>query len=95
VPDGVKAYSKTKPIQKNEFESLKKWWNKRKENEQAWKVSIKSLQETGYNLDIKNPHTPEAEQNYSSGELLTMLHESFRKSDEILKKLKEELKNDT
>lgn len=31
LPDGVKAYSKTKPIQKNEFEGLKKWWDKRKE----------------------------------------------------------------
>ncbi len=93
LPEGVKAYSKTKPIQKNEFETLKKWWKKRKENEQAWKVSIKNLEANGYNLDIKNPHTPEEEHIYSSGELLTLLHDSFKKSDELLEKLNKELSN--
>ncbi|GHV78727.1 type I restriction modification enzyme M subunit [Spirochaetia bacterium] len=91
LPEGIKAYSKTKPIQKDEFASLKKWWTKRKENDQAWKVSIKTLQENGFNLDIKNPHVPETEQQYSSGELLAMLHESFRKSDDLVVKLKKEL----
>lgn len=91
LPEGIKAYSKTKPIQKIEFENLKKWWKKRKENEQAWKVSIKTLAENGYNLDIKNPHTPDAEHTYSSQELLSMLHDSFRKSDELLEKLKKEI----
>jgi type I restriction enzyme M protein len=91
LPEGVKAYSKTKPIRLDEFASLKKWWNKRKENEQAWKVSIKTLKENGYNLDIKNPYKPEPEKTYSSEELLTMLRESFIKSEEVLKSLKEEL----
>lgn len=91
LPKGVKAYSKTKPIQKREFDSLKKWWNERKENEQAWKVSIKTIEENGYNLDIKNPHIEEEEHTYSSKELLSMLHESFRKSDELLEKLNREL----
>jgi type I restriction enzyme M protein len=43
LPEGIKAYSKTKPIQKDEFASLKKWWGKRKGTEQAWKISIKTL----------------------------------------------------
>jgi type I restriction enzyme M protein len=93
LPEGVKAYSKTKPIQKKEFEILKKWWKRRKENEQAWKISIKNLEDNGYNLDIKNPHIPEEEHIYSSTELLDMLHESFRKSDELLEKLKKALIN--
>jgi type I restriction enzyme M protein len=92
LPEGVKAYSKTKPIQKSEFEDVKKWWKKRKEHEQAWKVSIKTLRESGYNLDIKNPHTPEAEQTYTSAELLGLLHESFYRSDELVTELKRELK---
>jgi type I restriction enzyme M protein len=91
LPEGIKSYSKTKPIQKSEFDGLKKWWKKRKEHEQAWKVSIKALRESGYNLDIKNPHTPEAEQTYTSAELLGLLHESFRRSDELVMKLKREL----
>ncbi len=93
LPEGVKAYSKTKPIQKKEFESLKKWWKKRKENEQAWKVSINTIIENGYNLDIKNPNTPGVIHEYTSTELVTLLHDSFKKSDQLLEKLKAELNN--
>ena len=91
LPEGVKAYNKTKPIQKSEFENLKSWWNNRVENEQAWKVSIDELEAANYNLDVKNPHTPEAEASYSSAELLTMLHDSFQNSDALLNQLKQEL----
>ncbi|OHB97765.1 MAG: DNA methyltransferase [Planctomycetes bacterium RIFCSPLOWO2_12_38_17] len=93
LPEGVKAYSKTKPIQKGEFDGLKKWWKKRKENEQAWKVSIDTIATNGYNLDIKNPHTPEEKHAYSSEELVAMIHKSFRKSDELLQQLRRELEN--
>jgi len=93
LPEGVKAYNKTKPIQKSEFDGLKKWWKKRKENEQAWKVSIETIGANGYSLDIKNPHTPEEEHAYSSSEIVSMLHDSFRKSGELLEKLKKELGN--
>ncbi len=92
LPEGMKAYSKTKPIRKEEFETLKQWWPDRRENEQAWKVSIEAVKKNGYNLDIKNPHVAEAEQTYSSAELLEMLHESFRKSDELLEQLTSEIK---
>ena len=54
-PPGAKSYSKTKPLRIEEFAPEKKWWSKRKENDQAWKVSLKDIQERGYNLDIKNP----------------------------------------
>jgi len=91
LPEGVKAYNKTKPIQKSEFDNLKKWWRKRKENEQAWKVSIDTIASNGYSLDIKNPHLPEEERTYTSAEIVSMLHDSFRKSDELLDKLKKEL----
>jgi len=91
LPEGYKAYSKTKTIQIAEFDTLKKWWKKREENEQAWCVDIKTIQENGYNLDIKNPHQPEEEQQYSSGELLDLLHQSFAKGDELLEDLRKEL----
>jgi type I restriction enzyme M protein len=91
LPEGVKAYSKTKPIQKTEFELLKAWWHNRVENEQAWRVSIDELKNGNYNLDIKNPHIAEAEHSYSSAELLTLLHDSFAKSDSLLNQLKQEL----
>lgn len=91
LPEGVKAYSKTKPIRKSEFDGLKKWWRKRRENEQAWKVSMEAIIANGYNLDIKNPHVPEEEQSHSSTEIVSMLHDSFRRSNELLERLKKEI----
>lgn len=58
-PEGYKSYSKTKPMRIEEFEPEKKWWNKRKENNFAWKVSVKDIKASGYNLDIKNPNAVE------------------------------------
>lgn len=91
LPEGYKAYSKTKPIQLVEFDGLKQWWSNREANEQAWKVGIETIKASGYNLDIKNPHQPEEEQQYSSAELLDMFHQSFAKADELLAQLRKEL----
>lgn len=91
LPDGMKAYSKTKTIQKIEFENLRQWWTNREVNEQAWKVNIEDLRKNGFNLDIKNPHIAEEEHTYTSAELLDLLHDSFRKSDALLNQVKSEL----
>ena len=96
LPKAYKSYSKTKPIQLAEFDGLQQWWGGierkgREENEQAWQVDIKTIKANGYNLDIKNPHQPEEEKQYSSAELLDMLHQSFAKGDELLAQLRKEL----
>ena len=91
LPEGQKSYSKTKPIQFHEFETMLKWWDKREENEVAWRVAVEDLKE-GYDLDVKNPHQPEEEKQYSSTELIDMLHQSFAKSDELLAQLGNALK---
>lgn len=91
LPEGQKSYSKTKPIQKNEFDSLKAWWNNRTENEQAWKVGIETLKGNGFNLDIKNPFVKEEEVTHTTAELLDLFSESFRKSDELIEELKSSL----
>lgn len=91
LPEGYKAYSKTKPIQLAEFDRLKAWWKNREDNEQAWQVDIDTIKANGYNLDIKNPHQPEEEQQYSSTELLDLLHQSFAKGDQLLEQLRKEL----
>lgn len=91
LPEGQKAYSKTKPIKVSEFDNIKEWWKNREENEQAWKVDIATIKENGWNLDIKNPHKEEEEEIHSSAELLEMLHSSFQKSEELLEQLKKEL----
>ena len=55
LPEGRKSYTKTAPIQFEEFAPLVSWWNKREENEQAWKVPAAELLANGCNLDRKNP----------------------------------------
>lgn len=92
MPEDYKAYSKTKPIQLEEFEPIKKWWNKRKESEVAWKVNIKTIVDRGYDLDIKNPTKKEEEQEHNSAELMKMLAKSFEKSNHLLDQLKEAVK---
>lgn len=66
-PPGVKSYNKTKPIRIEEFDVEKAWWGHeadgfavRVENERAWKVGIDAIKAANYNLDRKNPHTPDA-----------------------------------
>jgi len=56
-PDGYKSYSRSKPLRIEEFDLEKKWWNNRKQNEFAWKVSVKEIEDKNYNLDFKNPYS--------------------------------------
>ena len=88
LPEGQKSYSKTKPIRLEEFDPIKEWWNNRVESELAWKVSIDTIIERNFDLDIKNPHKEEQEKQYSSSELIEMLSKSFNKSESLLKDLK-------
>ncbi len=55
LPEGRKNYTKTQPMQFEEFADCIKWWDKRKESDQAWKVSAKELLDANCNLDRKNP----------------------------------------
>ncbi len=55
LPEGRKNYTKTQPLQFEEFKDCVAWWGKREENNQAWKVSAKELLEADCNLDRKNP----------------------------------------
>lgn len=87
LPEGVKAYNKTKPMRISEFGGEKSWWNNRKETEQAWKVSIEEIIERNYNLDIKNPNTPDLVHE-DPDELLRQYAESVA----MVKKLQDQLK---
>ncbi len=65
MPEGRKNYSKTRPLQFEEFAGCAAWWDapQREENERAWKVAatdVLKYDEAGnlisVNLDIKNPN---------------------------------------
>ena len=55
LPEGRKNYTKTQPMQFDEFKGCMAWWEQRQENGQAWKVSAKELLDANCNLDRKNP----------------------------------------
>jgi len=57
LPEGQKAYNKTKPIRMAEFEGLRSWWRARQETDRAWLVPITEISERNYNLDIPNPNS--------------------------------------
>ena len=71
LPQGVKAFNKTKPMQLEDFSECIEWWGKgkspaaktkrkgRTKNAHAWCVSIDEIIARNYNLDIKNPHVIE------------------------------------
>jgi len=66
LPEGRKTYTKTQPIRFEEFEACLAWWNKREENDRAWKVRIEDAliydDQTALisaNLDIRNPRAEE------------------------------------
>jgi type I restriction enzyme M protein len=56
LPEGRKNYTKTQPIQFDDFQPCLAWWPKRAENESAWKVSAMELLANNCNLDRKNPN---------------------------------------
>ena len=56
LPEGRKSYTKTSPIQFEEFADCSAWWDKREENGRAWKVPAAELLANGCNLDQKNPN---------------------------------------
>jgi len=92
LPEGQKSYSKTKAIQLKELDPIKQWWTNRQESDIAWKVDIQTIIDRNYDLDIKNPTKTEESNNYSSAELMEMLHQSFEKSNALLASLKEAVK---
>lgn len=87
LPEGQKAYSMTNPIRVEEFDVVKEWWNKREENDHAWKVSIDEIVKRNYNLDIKNPRTP-VDVLESPEELLTTYHEKQKEMKEVLEQIR-------
>jgi type I restriction enzyme M protein len=55
LPEGRKQYTKTQPLQFEEFSPCLTWWQGRVENDRAWKVPAADVLTNNCNLDIKNP----------------------------------------
>jgi type I restriction enzyme M protein len=64
LPSDRKRYTKTKPLQFEEFEDMLAWWTRRQPSPQAWQVSANDVitytddcQVLTCDLDVKNPRT--------------------------------------
>jgi type I restriction enzyme M protein len=95
MPEGRKNYSKTKPIQFEEFADCLAWWRKRKENDRAWKVPAKDvikLDDAGnlvsVNLDVKNPNAAEALEHLPPDKLVEDILAKERRIIEIMGEIK-------
>lgn len=93
-PEGVKNYSKTKPMKFEEFQQEIDWWGNeedgfasRVENNHAWKVPIADIIERNFNLDIKNPYQGEVV-SHDPNELL----ESYQQQQQEISQLRNQLK---
>lgn len=86
APGGRKKYSKTKPMRSEEFDSCARWWGGaqrrgRRENGYAWRVPIGNIEIDNWNLDSKNPHSP---QDLSHRPPEELIHELISTEQEIL-----------
>lgn len=86
LPGGRKKYSKTAPMQFEEFADCLAWWKKRKEGPQAWKVRASEIVKRGYNLDLKNPNAKQGVEHVPPAELVARMR---RQESEVQKLLSE------
>jgi type I restriction enzyme M protein len=98
LPEGRKNYSKTKPVQFEEFSDCLKWWGRRKENGRAWKVKAADVIKkdddgnvVSVNLDIKNPNAAEALEHLPPEQLVEGIVEKERRILEIMDEIKQVL----
>jgi type I restriction enzyme M protein len=94
LPEGRKKYSKTAPMQFEEFADCLAWWNARRETPHAWKISAADIIAKGYNLDLKNPNAKQEQAHIAPAELVARMrqheHEVMRLLGEIETLVKEQ-----
>ena len=95
LPKGIKNYSRSNPITIDEFLPEKQWWNNRVENEHAWKVSVETIIERNYNLDIINPYIKNNEIILSRDEIISEIQNSLNQCNSIFNKIKEVLADES
>ena len=84
------SFSKGKPVLDEDFTDVLKWFDKKEENQYAWKVSVDDLKTTNdkgkieVNLDIKNPNDVEPTIDLSPHELIQQIISDEKKTLSLL-----------
>jgi type I restriction enzyme M protein len=99
LPEGRKNYTKTQPVQYEEFSECLKWQGDRRENEHAWKVPAKNVlkyDDSGnlisVNLDIKNPNSKQDFEHLPPEQLADDILKKEQRIAEIMMEIKQALK---
>lgn len=97
LPEGRRSYTKTMPLQVEEFSECIRWFQlkRRRENERAWCVSVDDVLQyddsgslVGCNLDCKNPKSVEAMEHIPPNQLLEDILSKERRVMQILEDIK-------
>ena len=88
LPEGRKNYTKTQPLQFDEFAPCIAWWSTREENERAWKVPASELLANNCNLDRKNPRAKDDIAHLPPEQLVASILDKERKIIEILERVR-------
>lgn len=93
LPEGKKNFTKTQPIQYEEFADCIAWWNNRTESERAWKVPAADLLVRDHaggvvsvNLDVSNPNRAADLAHRSPEELIESILDKERQIAEIMER---------
>jgi type I restriction enzyme M protein len=89
VPEGRRQYTKTQPIQYDDFADCIRWWGKRKETERAWKVPAKDILANNANLDQKNPNAAASFEHLPPEQLLETILAKELRITEIMRDIKD------
>jgi type I restriction enzyme M protein len=99
LPEGRKQYTKTQPLQYEEFADCLAWRKERRENGRAWKVAadqILKYDEAGNlisaNLDIKNPNNKQDFEHMPPEQLAQDILKKEQRIVEIMGEVKESLR---
>jgi type I restriction enzyme M protein len=84
LPAGRKNYTKTAPIQFEEFAACQAWWTQRDENERAWRVPVAELLANNCNLDRRNPRAGEDIAHLPPEQLVASILEKEQRIAEIV-----------
>ncbi len=87
LPEGRKQYSKTAPLQFEDFAGCVKWWRQRRESDRAWKASADELLKAGCNLDRKNPTGNEETAHLPPDQIVAGIMETEQRITAILTEL--------
>jgi type I restriction enzyme M protein len=93
-PTERKKYSKTKPIQFEEFAACIAWWNNREENDNAWRIPAAEILQydaggklVSANLDRKNPNRRNEPEYAEPSEAIAAILEKERQILELMNEI--------